>query len=84
MIKVKLLNCAQGIGKDSGKPWCRVTFASDKVDGTRSVSDFWCNQTVANKVSAIPLDSYVFVSAELDVDLHFSISDIRPADTTKA
>ncbi len=84
MIKVKLLNCAQGIGKDSGKPWCRVTLASDKSDRTRVVSDFWCNQTVANKVSSIPLDSYVFVSAELDADLHFNVSDVRLADSVKA
>lgn len=84
MVKVKLLNRAQGIGKDSGKPWCRVTLASDKTDGTRVVSDFWCNQNVANKVSSIPLDTYVYVSAELDDALHFQISDVRTGDTTKA
>lgn len=84
MIKVKLVNCAQGIGKDSGKPWCRVTLASDKADGTRAISDFWCNQTVANKVAMIPLDSLVYVTAELDDSLHYNISDVRLADSTKA
>lgn len=84
MIKVKLVNCMQGIGKDSGKPYCRVTLASDRTDGTRAISDFWCNQTIANKVATIPLDSYVYVSAELDDALHFNISDIRTAETTKA
>lgn len=84
MVKVKLLNRAQGIGKDSGKPWCRVTLASDKSDGTRAVYDFWCNPNVASKVATIKLDSEVYVSAEIDADLHFGISDIRPAETTKS
>lgn len=51
MIKTRLINKANGIGKDSGKPWCRITLASDKQDGTRVVSDFWCNQAVADKVA---------------------------------
>lgn len=84
MVKVKLINCFAGIGKDSGKPYCRITLASDKDDGTRVVADFWCNQTVANKVAMIPLDSQVYVSAEVDAELHFNISDIRLADATKA
>ena len=84
MVKVKLVNRAQGIGKESGKPWCRVTLASDKADGTRVVSDFWCNPNVATKVANIKLDSEVYVSAEIDADLHFGISDIRLADTSKA
>lgn len=84
MIKVKMVNKAHGVGKDSGKPWCRITLASDKTDGTRAMSDFWCNEVVANKVAGIPLDSYVYVSAELDAALHFNISDIRTVDSTKA
>lgn len=84
MVKLKLVNCLQGIGKESGKPWCRITLASDKADGTRVVSEFWCNPTVANKVAMIPLDSQVYISAEMDDSLHFNISDVRTADTTKA
>ncbi len=84
MVKVKLINRFSGVGKDSGKPYCRITLASDKVDGTRAVGEFWCNTTVANKVASIPLDSQVYVSAELDDSLHFGISDIRLADSTKA
>lgn len=84
MVKVKLLNRFSGIGKDSGRPYCRITLASDKSDGSRIVADFWCNQTVANKVAGLPLDASVYVSAELDDALHFNISDIRLADSTKA
>lgn len=84
MVKVKLLNRFSGVGKDSGKPYCRITLASDKADGTRAVGEFWCNTTVASKVASIPLDSNVYVSAELDDSLHFSISDVRLVDVTKS
>lgn len=84
MLKTRLINKASGLGKESGKPWCRITLASDKADGTRAVADFWCNQAVADKIARIPLDSYVYVTAELDDALHFNISDLRPVDTVKA
>lgn len=84
MVKVKLINRFSGIGKDSGKPYCRVTLASDKPDETRVVGDFWLNPSVASKVATIKLDSEVYVSADIDANLHFSVSDTRPADTTKA
>lgn len=84
MVKVKLINRFAGIGKDSGKPYCRITLACDKADGTRAVGEFWCNTTVANKVAGIPLDSQVYVTAELDDSLHYNISDVRLADSTKA
>jgi len=84
MIKVKLLNCIKGVGRDTGKPWCKLTLASNKSDGTRVVSDFWCNQTIASKAALIPLDSQVYISAEIDESLHFAISDIRLADAIKA
>lgn len=80
MTKLKLLNRASGIGKDSGKPWARATFAADHADGTRSVADFFVSPEIGAKLSAIPLDTYVYVSAELDQHLHFNISDIRNAD----
>ena len=84
MIKVKLLNCIKGVGRDTGKPWCKLTLASTKADGTRVVSDFWCNQTIASKAAFIPLDSQVYISAEIDESLHFAISDIRSADVVKS
>ena len=84
MLKTRLINKASGLGKDSGKPWCRITLASDKADGPRAIADFWCNQMVANKVAQIPVDSLVYVTAELDEGLHFSVSDVRPVDTAKA
>lgn len=80
MVKVKLINKAQGIGKESGKPWCRVTVASDLADGSRAVSDFFVGPAIAVKVSSLPLDSAVYVSADLDDRLHFTISDIRSAE----
>lgn len=84
MTKVKLVNCIRGVGRESGKPWCKLTLASTKADGTRVISDFWCNQTIASKAALIPLDSQVYVSAELDETLHFAISDIRLADVVKS
>lgn len=84
MIKVRLLNKAQGIGKTSGRPWCRLTLAADHNDGSRVVNDFFVNPEVATKVSSIPLDSLVYISAELDSNLHFNVADIRVAETTKS
>ena len=80
MVKCKLLNKASGIGKDSGKPWCRLTLGADHADGSRSVSDFFVAPEVATKVASIPLDAAVYITAELDSNLHFNISDIRNAD----
>lgn len=84
MLKTKLINKANGIGKESGKPWCRITLASDRSDGSRAIADFWCNPTVANKVAQIPIDSFIYVIAELDESLHFSVFDVRLVDTIKA
>ena len=84
MIKVKLLNRAQGIGKDSHKPWCRITLGSDLSDGSRAVGDFFVGPEVAMKVASLPLDTFVYVSADLDDRLHFSIVDVRSAETGKA
>ena len=84
MLKVKLVNKAKGNNKDTGKPWCRITLSVDKADGNRVIEGFWCNETVASKIKDIPLDAYVYVMAELDENLHFGISDIRPADVNKA
>lgn len=83
MLRAKLINKANGVGKDSGKPWCRITLASDKMDGTRAVGDFWCNQIVSAKVANISIDTLVYVTTELDESLHFNIVDIRTADVTK-
>jgi len=84
MIKVRLLNKAQGIGKESGRPWCRLTLAADHSDGSRVVNDFFVNPDVATKVASIPLDSAVYITAELDANLHFNVADIRVAETTKS
>ena len=80
MLKTKLVNKASGIGKESGRPWCRVTLAADHSDGTRSVADFFVAPEIATKLAAIPLDSAVYITTELDQNLHFAISDIRSAD----
>lgn len=83
MTKLKLLNRASGIGKDSGKPWARATFAADHADGTRSVADFFVTPDIGAKLAGMQLDAPVYVSVELDSNLHFQISDVRPVDTTK-
>lgn len=80
MTKFKLINKKTGVSKASGKPWANITLASD-VNGNRNTNDFFISPTVYTKVNTIPLDSYVFVSADLDADLHFAITDIRLADT---
>lgn len=80
MLKAKLLNKARGIGKDSGRPWCRITISADKADGSRSVNDFFVAQDIATKIDSIPLDANIYVTADLDENLHFSISDVRSAD----
>lgn len=80
MLKTKLINRASGIGKDSGKPWARLTLAADHTDGTRSVADFFVTSEVGSKAAAIPLDTPVYISATLDDHLHFAISDIRAID----
>lgn len=82
MVKCKLLNKACGIGKESGKPWCRLTLGADHTDGTRSVADFFVSPEIATKIATIPLDSAVYITAELDANMHFNISDIRSAETT--
>lgn len=82
MVKLKLLNRATGIGKESGKAWARATFGCDHSDGTRSVADFFVTPEIGAKLSGIPLDTNVYVSAELDQNLHFNISDVRSAETT--
>lgn len=80
MIKFKLLNKARGVGKESGKPWYRITLAADHGDGTRAVTDFFVSSEIAEKIDPIPLDASVFISAALDEYLRFSIIDVRPAD----
>lgn len=77
MKKVKLINKSNGVGKESRKPWCRITLSCDAMDGTRSVSDFFVSPSVAAKVASINLDSEVYIQADLDENLHFNISDIR-------
>lgn len=82
MVKLRLINRANGLSKASGNPWCRLTLCCDHADGNRTVSDFFVNPEVASRVASIPLDSLVYVSADLDSKLHFSISDIRPVEAT--
>ena len=81
MVKTKLINKASGIGKDSGKPWYRVTLAADHTDGSRSVGDFFVSPEVGSKFSAIQLDADVYITAELDQHLHFQIADVRSASS---
>lgn len=82
MVKKKLINKASGIGKDSGKPWYRVTLAADHTDGSRSVGDFFVSPEVGAKFSSIAIDSAVYITAELDSQLHFGISDVRNAEVS--
>lgn len=77
MLKTILLNKANGVSKTTGKPWARVTLGCDHTDGSRSVSEFFISPEVYAKISGIKLDSYVYVTSDLDQDLHYSISDIR-------
>lgn len=83
MLKARLINRSNGISKSSGKAWCKISLASDKADGARIIQEFWCNPQLAAKVATIPVDSYVYVTAELDDSLHFNIADLRVVDSTK-
>lgn len=82
MSKFKLLNRASGVNKETGRPWCRVTLGCDRNDGSRSVADFFVAPELSSKLSGIPLDAFVYVSAYLDQALHFAISDIRPVEAS--
>ena len=76
MNKIKMLNFQQGVGKESGRPWSRITLSCDSENG-RSVADFFVSPEVAAKAATIPFDSTVIVESSLDQKLHFAISDIK-------
>ena len=80
LAKFKLTNKSTGLSKKTGKPWYRLTLSSERIDGTRRMSDFWVTAEVYHKAMVIQYDAEVYVAVNLDQDLHFNICDVKPVN----